>query len=102
MKALLDRFDLTLLRPIPFDFKPIPAIDEERALAAHAPYPPMAGPNLYAATILRPDLSYYAEILARYLSKWNLEYYKAAKHLLRYIRGSPDLSLTFDANLGRQ
>jgi hypothetical protein len=54
----------------------------------------MAGAILYAATITRPDLSYYAGVLARYISKWNFEHYKAAKHLLRYIQGTSDLCLT--------
>jgi hypothetical protein len=62
----------------------------------------MAGAILYAATITRPDLLYYAGLLARYISIWNFEHYKAAKHLLCYIRGASDLCLTFDTNAGKQ
>jgi hypothetical protein len=89
MEALLDKFDLTnanpARNPFPANFRPIPATDEEHALAAHEPYPQMASAILYAATITRPDLLYYAGVLARYIGKWNFEHYKAAKHLLRYI-----------------
>jgi hypothetical protein len=106
MEALLDRFDLTnanpARNPFPSHFKPVPATDDEHVLAKHLPYPQMAGAILYAATISRPDLSYYAGVLARYISKWNLEHYKAAKHLLRYIRGTTDLCLTFDATGGQR
>jgi hypothetical protein len=62
----------------------------------------MAGAILYAATITRPDLSYYAGVLTRYMSKWNFEHYKAAKHLLQYIRGTTDLCLTFDGTGGER
>jgi hypothetical protein len=106
MEALLDKFDLTNANPahnpFPANFRPIPATDAEHALAAHEPYPQMAGAILYAATITRPDLSYYAGVLARCISKWNFEHYKAAKHLLCYIRGTSDLCLTFDANAGKR
>lgn len=53
---------------------------------------------MYAATITRPDLAYSAGLLARFMSKWSVEHYKAAKHLLRYIKGTTDYALTFDAN----
>jgi hypothetical protein len=106
MEALLDKFDLTnanpARNPFPANFILIPATDADHALAAHEPYPQMAGAILYAATITRPNLSYFAGVLARYISKWNFEHYKAAKHLLRYIRGTSDLCLTFDANAGKQ
>jgi hypothetical protein len=62
----------------------------------------MAVAILYAATITRPDLSYYTGVLTRYMSKWNFEHYKAAKHLLRYIRGTTDLCLTFDGTGGER
>jgi hypothetical protein len=106
LEALLDKFDLThanpTINPFPSNFKPIPATDEEFAEAKHLPYPAMAGAILYAATITRPDLSYYAGVLTRYMSKWNFEHYKAAKHLLCYIRGTTDLCLTFDGTGGER
>jgi hypothetical protein len=63
----------------------------------------MAGATLYAANNhkTRPLIICWC-ILARYISKWNFEHYKAAKHLLRYIRGTSDLCLTFDVDAGKQ
>ena len=52
---------------------------------------------MYAATITRPDIAYAAGLLARTASKWNKGHVKAAGHLLRYLRGTSDLCLTFDA-----
>jgi len=106
LEALLDKFDMThanpARNPFPSIFKPIPATDEEFAEARHLPYPSIAGAILYAATITRPDRSYYAGVLTRYMSKWNFEHYKAAKHLLQYITGTTDLCLTFDGTGGER
>ena len=84
--------------PLPSNFNPVPATDEEFAAAKHFDYPAIAGSVQYLATIARPDIAYTAGVLCRYMSKWNLDHYAAAKHLLRYLRGTSHLCLTFAAD----
>jgi hypothetical protein len=60
----------------------------------------MVNAILYAATITQPDIAYAASLLARTASKWSLQNVHAAKHLLRYIKATLDLCLTFDAKSG--
>lgn len=83
------------------NFRPIPATNGEHAEAAHESYLQMSSAIIDATTITRPYLSYYAVVLPRYISKRNFEHYKAAKHLLHYIRGISDPSLFFDADAGK-
>ncbi len=75
MEALLEKYDLLdckLTRnPLPSNFRPIPATDEEHAASKHRPYPQVVGAVLYAATITRPDLAHAASVLSRFISKWN-------------------------------
>ena len=87
---------------LPADWKPRAASDEEFDLAKDKPYPALAGSILYAATVTRPDLAFAASLLCRFIGKWSLDHWKAAKHLLRYIRGTTDLALTFDATAGKR
>jgi hypothetical protein len=47
--------------------------------------------------ISRPDLAYAAGVPARYIGQCSLDHYKAAKHLLRYIRTATDLCLAYNA-----
>jgi hypothetical protein len=82
---------------LPSGWTPTSASDDEHRLASDKPYAQLVGSILYAATITRPDLAYPASVLCRYISKWSLDHWRAAKHLLRYIRGTSDLCLTFDA-----
>lgn len=104
LEAILDRFDLVdcspARSPLPYGFRPIPATDEEHQAARHRAYPQAVGAILYASTVTRPDLSQAAGVLSRFISKWNESHWKAAKHLLRYIRGTSDLCLTFTAESG--
>lgn len=84
--------------PLPSNFAAREATDEEHDEAKHLPYRAIVGSVMYAATITRPDLAYPAGLLARFMSKWSKEHYRAAKHLLRYLKGTADYALTFDAS----
>lgn len=105
LESLLDKFGevgnacKTIL---PSDWRPLAATDEEFKLAKDRPFPKLAGSILYAATVTRPDLAYAASVLCRFISKWSMDHWKAAKHMLRYIRGTTDLALTFDASAGKR
>jgi hypothetical protein len=105
-QSVLERFDLQdcnpARTPLPTGFRPVPATDEEHALAKHLPFPQVVGSVLYASTISRPDLAEAAGVLSRFISKWNESHWKAAKHLLRYIRGTTDLCLMFDGDCGKR
>ncbi len=102
METILERFDMKdcnpTRTPLPSGFRAFPATDQEALEARIRPYPQILGSILYASTVTRPDLSQAAGVLSRFVSKWNEEHCKAAKHLLRYIRGTSSLSLTFDTS----
>jgi hypothetical protein len=46
----------------------------------------------------RSDIAHAASLLSRALSNWNREHWQAAKGCLRYLRGTSDLALTYDAS----
>jgi hypothetical protein len=104
--AVLERFNMADCRPVktplPTGFKSVSATDEEFAEVCHEEYPAMVGSIMYAATITRPDIAHAAGVLARTASKWNKTQVHAARHLLRYLRGTSELCLTFDATSGKR
>ena len=99
---VLSKFDMAACNPVttplPPGFKPVPATDSEFEMAKQYPFAQVVGSLLYLSTITRPDLSYAANTLSRHLSKWNEDHWKAAKHLLRYIKGTRDLKLQYQGN----
>jgi len=58
-------------------------------------YMSVVGSLLYLATATRPDISYTVGVLARYNSKPGMSHWKATRHLLRYLKGTMNHSLTF-------
>lgn len=106
LESLLERYSMghcsAAKTPLPSTFRATAATDAEHAAVRHLDYPSLAGSILYAATVSRPDLAFAASVLSRYMGKWNEAHYHAAKHCLRYIRGTSDLCLTFDANSAKR
>jgi hypothetical protein len=100
IESVLDKFNMSTSKPektpLPTNFQPRNATDAEHSEARHHPYPAIVGSVMYAAAVSRPDLSFAANLLARYITKWSSEHYRAAKHLPRYLRGTADLGLTFE------
>ena len=100
LESLLERFEMANCNPtktpLPSGFKPVGATNEEHDAAKHLPYTELVSSIQYAATISRPDLAHASSVLGSYNAKWSEAHFKAAKHLLRYIRGTTDLLLAFD------
>lgn len=108
VESLLERFGMSSCNfkgprtPLPSTFKPSVASDEEFEEAKHLDFPQIAGSVLYLSTTTRPDIAHAAGVLARYISKWGMKHYEAAKHLLRYLRGTSDLCLCYDGEAGKR
>jgi hypothetical protein len=72
-----------------------PSSIEEKEEMKHIPYMNAIGALNYVAIATRPDISYAVGRLARYSSNPGLVHWTAVKHLLRYLKGTIDLKLTY-------
>jgi hypothetical protein len=63
-------------------------------------YQSMVGSLMYAMLATRPDLAQCIQQISQYSQKPTAIYQKAAKHALRYLKGTMDEGITFDGNLG--
>ena len=50
---------------------------------------------MYLAIGTRPDISYAVGVLSRFSSNPGMAHWKAVKHLMRYLKGTMDLKLTY-------
>ena len=65
------------------------------------PYVSAVGALLYLATATRPDIAYTVSTLCRFNSNPGMEHWKAVKHLMRYIKGTVDMKLTYSPSPSR-
>ena len=50
---------------------------------------------MHAATGTRPDISFAVGVLSKFCSKPTTAHFTAAKRVLRYLKGTPDLALKY-------
>lgn len=100
---LLDRFDMSQSKPVETPMNPgyklsnddCPKTDEEAREVAGVPYATAVGALQYLAIMTRPDISYTVSKLARFTLNPGPRHWQAVKHLLRYLKGTMDLRLTY-------
>ena len=64
-------------------------------MSEHATYQNMVGSMLYLASRTRPDISYAVSELSRFVSAPGQNHMTAAKHLLRYLKGTKEMGLKY-------
>ena len=78
-----------------------PQTQAERDHMRNVPYLSAVGSLQYLATMTRPDIAYTVSLLGRFSSNPGPEHWAAVKHLLRYLKGTVDLKLTYSGSIGR-
>jgi len=72
-----------------------PITVEEREYITHVPYASAVGSLMYAMVCIRLDLSQVVSIVNRYMHDPRRGHWEAVKWILRYIKGTIDISLVF-------
>jgi hypothetical protein len=71
--------------------------DEDlKAWAKKYSYPMIMGSLIHAMVHTRPDIAYAVSLLSRATANPELWHFKAAQHLILYLRSTRDLGLTYD------
>jgi len=68
---------------------------EDMAAMKEIPYLSAVGALMYLAVSTRPDIAYACGVLARFSSNPGPAHWKAVKHLMRYVKGTVDVKLTY-------
>ncbi|RDX87508.1 hypothetical protein CR513_31010, partial [Mucuna pruriens] len=68
-------------------------INKEKKIE-NVPYASTIGNLMYAQVCTHPDIAFVISVLGRYLSKLGMDYWQAAKHVMRYLQGTKEHLLT--------
>jgi transposase InsO family protein len=72
-----------------------PRTPEEKLGMRTVPYRELVGKLLYLAVATRPDIAYAVGVLCRFVENPGQDHWDAAKRMLRYLKGTIDLSLVY-------
>ncbi|UYV60109.1 K02A2.6-like [Cordylochernes scorpioides] len=97
IKSLLERFNLQEGREVstPMETRPELLEEEDEENCQDLPYRELIGGLLYISQRTRPDIAYAVSQLARYCSKYTRKHWVAAKRILRYLKSSEHLDITY-------
>ena len=76
-----------------------PQTDEERSEMCTVPYRELIGTLTWIAVVSRPDISFAATYLMCFNANLGQTHWKAAKHVLRYLKGTANYRLTMGLHL---
>jgi hypothetical protein len=72
-----------------------PLTDEEKLAVKDLPYRSLVGSALWPAMGTRPDIIQSVISLAMFNHNWGQKHWQAGKRVLRYLKGHPDLGITY-------
>ena len=73
-----------------FNLNQCPKNDLEREQMKNIPYASAVGSLMYAQVCTRPDIAFAVGMLGRYQSDPGMDHWKAAKKVMRYLKGTKD------------
>jgi hypothetical protein len=105
-KKVLARFNMASAKsvstPLASHFKlsaascPIDAV--ERGYMSKIPYDSAVGSLMYLMVCTRPDIAHAVGLVSRYMANPGKIHWEAVKWILRYLQGTSDVGLLFDAH----
>lgn len=73
-----------------------PTEEKEKKAMDKLPYRNLLGALMYLAVGSRPDIAQATSLLARFSNNPGQDHWEALLHLLRYLRGKPNVGLTYE------
>ncbi|KAL4319722.1 hypothetical protein GQ457_18G015860 [Hibiscus cannabinus] len=79
-----------------FNINQCPKNEFEREQMKNIPYASVVGSLMYAQVCTRPDIAFAVGMLGRYQSNPGIDHWRAAKKVLRYLKGIKEYMLTYE------
>ncbi|KAF2314833.1 hypothetical protein GH714_036850 [Hevea brasiliensis] len=104
VEKVLKRFNMNNAKPVTVPFAAhfklsanmSPKTDEDIEHMSCVPYLSTVGSIMYAMVCTHPDISHAVSVVSRYMTCLGKEHWQAVKLILRYLKGTTDVGLTFN------
>jgi len=100
VKRVLVCFNMSDANPVSIPVDPHTkwqSADVENTICQNTPYREAVA-LLFLASVSRPDISYAVGIVSRYLNNYDASHWNAVKRILKYLKETVDLGITYKGN----
>lgn len=105
LNQVLERFEMTgcnaISTPMDVNTRYSKMMDAGKEEIENYPYREAIGSLLFAAQVTRPDINFSVILLSRYLEESKPAHWIAAKRIMRYLKGTLGMKLTFGEDPGK-
>ncbi|CAG7719483.1 unnamed protein product [Allacma fusca] len=95
---LLEKYNMSSCKPASVPLQPDTELTPIEPTDDSYPYRQIIGSLLFLAKCSRPDISVAVSKLAQFLNCYGEPHWKAAKGVLRYLRGTTDVGITYQSS----
>lgn len=96
INKIIEKFNLHECKEAQTPMEPNFQVEDQEVIKV--PYREIIGSLLYIATISRPDIAYSVIFLSRFLEKPTQQVWNAARRIVRYLKGTVNLNLTYETS----
>lgn len=100
VEEILERFNMSECKatstPLDTNCKLAKPEKENKETMRQYPYQSLIGALLYLAVSTRPDIAYTVNYLSQFNTNYDVEHWKAAKRVLRYLKGTNEYGLMYE------
>lgn len=93
--SVLERFGMVESKPVGTPLDKNVKFSDDLTRIDNVPYQELIGSLMYLAVSTRPDISFAVSFLSQFNNSHTTEHWSAAKRVLRYLKGTIDLNLTY-------
>lgn len=93
--SVLSKFGMSNANLVGTPLQPNVKFNEDEACIDNVPYQQLIGSLMYLCVSTRRDIAYAVSFLSQFNTKYTNEHWSAAKRVLRYLKGTIDMCLTF-------
>lgn len=96
INKILERFQMTDCKPVNTPLESGLKLQKDTKGSCSLDYRNLIGSLMYLAVCSRPDISYAVSYLSQFNDSYSDSHWKAAKRVLRYLKGTSDYQLSFE------
>lgn len=98
IKDILKKFSMQDAKPVATPMETALKLKKEEHPDSNLPYRNLIGALMYLSVATRPDIAHAVSYLGQFNAYYGKEHWAAAKRVIRYLKGTIDLKLTFHKN----